>query len=97
MPIQPTPPNDPAPNDGTGAIPLTELRVGERGRMLEASLTTTDRHLLDALGLSHNSSLRLVQRGDPWIVQVRATRIGLAKTVAECIQVVREPGVAGSV
>lgn len=72
-------------------VPLTALRPGDRGRMHGSSLAPQDRDLLDALGLASQSSLRLAKAGNPWIVQVRATRIGLAEAVARSILVIPEP------
>ena len=66
---------------------LTELRVGERGRLLDAELSSEDRALLRALGLGRRSAFRLCQAGNPWIVQVRGTRIGLADEVAHRLRV----------
>ena len=41
-------------------------------------------------GLTDACRLRVCQVGDPWVVQVRATRIGLAESVARAILVVPE-------
>ncbi len=69
---------------------LTELRVGEVGRLEFAELLDADRQLLGALGLVDRSRLRLCKAGDPWIVQVRGTRIGIADVVARRLQIVPE-------
>lgn len=70
-----------------GAVRLTDLRPGTRGRLLAAHLERHDLALLHALGLSERSSFRLCKAGDPWIVQVRGTRIGISQHVAELLQV----------
>ena len=67
---------------------LTDLRPGESCRLEAADLAESDRRLLDALGLASRSRLRLCKAGDPWIVQVRGTRIGLAESVARRLHVV---------
>ena len=69
---------------------LTDLRAGEAGRLEDADLVDADRQLLGALGLVNHSRLRLCKAGDPWIVQVRGTRIGIAEAVARRLQVVPE-------
>jgi Fe2+ transport system protein FeoA len=46
--------------------------------------------LLRSLGLTQAARLRLCKLGDPCIVQVRATRIGLSRTVAQSVYVVAE-------
>ena len=71
-------------------IELTRLAVGDRARLHGASLERVDQEILEALGLTGACRLRVCQAGDPWIVQVRATRIGLADPVARAIRVVPE-------
>ncbi len=77
-------------------ISLSELRPGERCHLDPAGLEGSDAALLEALGLRGRSPVRLCQRGDPWIVEVRGTRIGLADEVARRLQVVREDDVSTS-
>ena len=72
------------------AIRLTDLQPGCRGRLLAAHLERDDLALLHALGLAERSTFRLCKAGDPWIVQVRGTRIGLSQHVAELLQVERD-------
>lgn len=45
------------------------------------------RDLLRTLGLIDDSSVLVCKRGDPFIIQVRHTRLGLARAVAEGILV----------
>jgi Fe2+ transport system protein FeoA len=42
-----------------------------------------------ALGLTSTSEFRLCKAGEPCIIQVRSTRIGLARAVARRIMVTR--------
>jgi Fe2+ transport system protein FeoA len=72
------------------AIDLTRLRVGSHARYHGARLDRADLDLLESLGLTDACRLRVCQTGDPWVVQVRATRIGLAESVARAILVVPE-------
>jgi Fe2+ transport system protein FeoA len=45
---------------------------------------------LQSLGLTKSSQVRLCKAGEPCIVQVRSTRIGLSRAVAGCIFVIPE-------
>lgn len=69
-------------------VRLVQLGRGESGRMASADLTREDCELLHALGLTDQCLLRVCQAGDPCIVQVRTTRIGLSPEMAERIRVV---------
>ncbi|MDY7093392.1 MAG: FeoA family protein [Acidobacteriota bacterium] len=86
-----------APQDSTKAsaaaqaLPLTQLAEGQSARLLDARLASEDCLLLSALGLTDHCRLRLCKCGDPWIVQVRTTRIGLAEAVARKLLVLPEP------
>ena len=71
---------------GTGAI----------ARFHEAQLDPEAFHLLQSLGLTKSSQVRLCKAGEPCIVQVRSTRIGLSRAVAGSIFVVREATRAAS-
>ena len=70
---------------------LSELEVGDVARMVEAAIDPEDQSLLQALGLTDNSRLRVCKRGEPFIIQVRATRIGISGTVADAILVIPDP------
>lgn len=69
---------------------LTDLRVGDYGRLHTADLAVQDREVLHALGLVKHSRFRLCKAGNPWIVQVRGTRVGLSDAVACRLLVVPE-------
>jgi Fe2+ transport system protein FeoA len=62
-------------------IPLTDLRRGAVARLHDARLDDDTRRLLRSLGLTDASRLRLCKSGEPLIIQVRATRIGLSSAV----------------
>jgi Fe2+ transport system protein FeoA len=70
---------------------LSELEVGDVARMVEATIDPEDQSLLQALGLTDNSRLRVCKRGEPCVVQVRATRIGISSRIARHITVITEP------
>lgn len=73
---------------------LTDLEVGATARMLDAAVDSELRTLLRALGLTDNSPLRVCKGGEPCVVQVRATRIGISRRIAQHIVVL--PDAAGS-
>ena len=78
------PPFDQAP------IRLSELRVGRMARLHAANLPAQDCALLGALGMTDRCVLRICKVGEPCIVQVQSTRIGLSRSVADGIMVVPE-------
>ena len=67
---------------------LCELAVGSTARLHGDDLDPEVLSLLQSLGLTRTSEMRLCKNGDPCIVQVRATRIGLSKEVAGQVRVV---------
>jgi Fe2+ transport system protein FeoA len=69
-------------------VPLTALSAGTHCTFHEARLDAASSRLLRALGLTSACRLRLCKNGEPCIVQVRATRIGLSKKVAGSIFVI---------
>jgi Fe2+ transport system protein FeoA len=81
----------PAAGGSTSSIPLSDLAVGMEARFHESRLDADACHLLSTLGLTRASLVRLCKAGEPYIVQVRGTRIGLSKAVAGSIFVVPEP------
>ena len=68
-----------------GSIPLTSLEVDASARFHDSRLATEDRDTLRGLGLTEGAMLRVCQQGEPCVVQVRATRIAIARRVAHAI------------
>jgi Fe2+ transport system protein FeoA len=70
-------------------VKLSDLEAGQTARMhgAGAALSAQDCALLRAIGLTDRCMLRICQVGEPCIVQVRATRIGLSRAVADGIMV----------
>jgi Fe2+ transport system protein FeoA len=66
----------------SASIPLTDLPVDTQAELRLSRLDDQTRALLRALGLTDGSSLRVCKRGEPFIIQVRATRIGMSRSVA---------------
>lgn len=69
-------------------IRLCDLEVGRAARFHDSTLDAEARDLLRALGLTATSIVRLCKRGEPCIVQVRSTRIGLSRMLAGEIMVI---------
>ena len=76
--------------DCTQPIPLSQLRAGSTARLHSAELTKDDCALLNALGLTNSCLLRVCKAGEPCIVEVKATRIGLSRALARGVLVVPE-------
>ena len=70
-----------------GAVEPAEC-PGQVARFHEASLDSGTAQFLRALGLTRTSEFRVCQNGEPCIVQVRSTRIGLSRAVADRILVI---------
>ena len=73
--------------EGHAAIALTDMKPGSEAD-LEQIRDPRSRAVLSSLGLTGGARLRLCRLGDPCIIQVRSTRIGLSKVVAESVYVV---------
>lgn len=63
-------------------MPLSELATGRAARLDRRELSEGEACLLAAMGLTIGSRLTVRASGDPCIVEVRSTRIGLARSVA---------------
>jgi Fe2+ transport system protein FeoA len=75
-------------------VALSALAEGRTGRFLEAKLDADSLGLLRALGLSESEAFRLCKSGEPCILQVGATRIGVSRAVASQILVIPDPPAA---
>jgi Fe2+ transport system protein FeoA len=69
------------------AVPLTSVSTGSTATLHDIH-DPDARALLRSLGLTDASELRLCKIGDPCIIQVGATRIGLSRGVAASLWVV---------
>ena len=77
------------PRDDAG-LRLSDLAIGLPARLRAVVLEPGEACLLAAMGLVTGSRLVVRVAGDPCIVEVRSTRIGLARSVAERLQVMVE-------
>lgn len=69
-------------------VPLTDLAPGALATFHDAQLDAEAARLLGALGLVPACQLRVCQTGEPLIVEVRGTRIGLSRAVGQQVLVV---------
>lgn len=69
-------------------VALSSLRKGAVGRVHDSQLDEESVSLLRALGLSVSRRFRLCKTGEPCIVQIGSTRIGVSRAVAARILVV---------
>lgn len=66
-------------------VSLTQLSRGQCATFYKADLRCEDCDMLNAMGLTDRCQLKVCKIGDPWIVQVRSTRIGLSRRLAQRI------------
>ncbi len=78
--------------DAPSAVALSTLGVGTEAALKGTRLDADTRDLLRALGLTDDSRLRVCKSGEPFIIQVRSTRIGVSGAVASRIDVVPTSG-----
>lgn len=67
---------------------LADLAAGARARFERADLDGPTARYLGAVGLTPAADVRVCKAGEPCIIQVRSTRIGLSRHVARRILVI---------
>lgn len=87
-----TPTSDTAVAPTAQIIPLTALTPGSTA-VLQEVCDSRSCAVLRSLGLMGGARFRLCRLGDPCIIQVRSTRIGLSKEVAASVNVTSADGV----
>jgi Fe2+ transport system protein FeoA len=75
-------------------VPLCDLPVGRLARLHAVDLDDAAASLLRALGLTNDSDLRLCKAGEPCIIQIGGTRLGVSAAVACRILVLPVPEAA---
>jgi Fe2+ transport system protein FeoA len=76
------------PASSSVPVRLSELGVGATARFHDARLDRDTTRYLRAIGLTRTSEFRICKNGEPCILQVRSTRIGLSRALAGQIFVV---------
>ena len=74
-------------NTLSAAVPLAALRPHHCGWVLEVHGDDDDNERIMAMGLCAGRRVELVQHGDPLIVKVYGTRIGVAAQLAKRVLV----------
>lgn len=77
-----------APALSRDAVRLSDLPVGFTARLYGMQLDAESRSHLRALGLTDASPLRVCKQGEPCVVQVRATRLGISSRIAQHVFVI---------
>ena len=86
-----------SPTDLPEALRLSDVGVGTLARLHAVRLDREAHDALRGLGLTDTSTLRVCKQGEPCVVQVHATRIGLSQRVAREIFVHPEtPGASAA-
>ncbi len=70
-------------------VPLSQLGEREKAVVHVTDLDDGEREALAAMGLHEEATFELCQQGQPCIIQVEATRLGLSREVTERIMVRR--------
>ena len=70
-------------------IPLCDLEERAEAVIQVTDLDDDEREMLAAMGLHEEATFRLCQQGQPCIIQIEATRLGLSREVTSRILVRR--------
>ena len=70
-------------------VPLSDLKDRENAVVYFTDLEHEEREALAAMGLREECTLHLCKQGQPCIVQIEATRLGLSREVTQRILVRR--------
>ena len=90
QPVAADPGPEASPTDGRRLERLSNLATGTVARLHRRELSEGEACLLAAMGLTEGCRLVVRSSGDPCIVEVRSTRIGLARSIAERLLVLGE-------
>lgn len=66
-------------------IPLSQLPAGQCGQLQRSVVEDEDAELLRAMGLNETCVLRMCRAGEPCIIEVNATRLGLSTAMTRNI------------
>ena len=72
-------------------VRLSDLPEGATATFAEADVDPSTRRMLGSLGFTAACPVRLCKTGEPFIVRVRTTRIGLSRALAAAIYVIPQP------
>jgi Fe2+ transport system protein FeoA len=89
-----TPGGEPGPEPP--AEPLAGLPQGACGRILSVGVPALDLERLEVMGLCEGRFVQVIKQGNPMIVRVLGTRIGLAAELARAVHVRRDQAESGA-
>lgn len=72
----------------SSVVRLDEVPEGSMVRVLDTHLDAHAREQLRSLGVTSSSTVRVCQQGEPCVVQVGTTRIGISGSIARQLLVV---------
>ena len=81
------------PNNERAPVSLSTLPRGARATVCHQPGCCADCELLNAMGMTDRCRVRVCRRGNPLIVQVASTRLGLSSAMAKHIQVLPDDAV----
>ena len=79
--------DNPVPTRSSPAVPLAQLASGQRCRVAAMNVNPAEAQLLEAMGLTNHCELCVCRPGEPCIIRINCTRLGLAGTLARRILV----------
>ncbi len=68
-------------------VPLTDLPAGRCGWVVDVEAAGEDTERLKVMGVCSGRKVRLVRRGDPMILCVWGTRVGVSRRLAQQVYV----------
>ncbi len=68
-------------------VPLAQLASGQRCRVAVMNVNPAEAQLLSAMGLTDHCELCVCRPGEPCIIRINCTRLGLAGSLARRILV----------
>jgi Fe2+ transport system protein FeoA len=87
-------PASPGPSVEALVQPLSGLPVGGYGRVVSVDVSAADLERLEVMGLCAGRMVCVIKGGDPMIVRVLGTRIGLAAALAARVHLQPEPSLS---
>jgi len=79
--------DNPVPTRSSPTVPLAQLASGQRCRVAAMNVNPAEAQLLEAMGLTNHCELCVCRPGEPCIIRINCTRLGLAGTLARRILV----------
>ncbi len=80
-----------APSRPSSVVTLPHLQPGLCGVVTAVDAADDDLHRLGAMGVCEGRRIELIKRGDPLIVRVYGSRVGLSARLAEMIELLPCP------